>query len=302
VLTSDKGVVLANGINPRYGLLDPYYMALAVVDEALRQIVAVGGNRSRTAILDNFCWGNPENPERLGELVRASRGCYDAAKAFETPFISGKDSFYNEYAVPDGTIAIPPTLLISAISVMDDVKTVVSMDFKEANHFVYLVGATRAELGGSFYWLRRGALGSSVPKVDLETAPVLMDKVSAAIRAGLVRACHDCSEGGIGVTLSEMAFSGEIGAEIDLGHVPTEHRQMRSDEILFSESPTRWVCEVAPAHQKDFESLMSGLPFSLIGQTATTQRLRVRGLSGALVVDLPLETLKSAWQTTLREV
>ncbi len=302
VLDSGKGVLLANGINPRYSLLDPYFMALAVIDEAIRQVVAAGGNRGRTALLDNFCWGNPENPERLGELVRAARGCYDAAKAFETPFISGKDSFYNEYAVPSGTIAIPPTLLISAICVIEDVQKLVSMDLKEPGHFVYVVGLTRAEMGGSHYWMLRDAVGHDVPKVDLATAPTAMDKMSAAIRAGCVRACHDCSEGGIGVAVAEMAFSGGVGCEIDLGHLPADSKHGRSDILLFSESPTRWICEVPPDRQMEFETIMEGTPFGRVGQTTAAWRMRVTGLSGNAVIDLSLEEMKEAWQRTLREV
>jgi phosphoribosylformylglycinamidine synthase len=301
-LDSSKGIILANGINPRYGLIDPYWMALAAIDEALRQVVAVGGQRDRTAILDNFCWGNPEVPERLGELVRAARGCYDGAKHFETPFISGKDSFYNEYATPGGTIAIPPTLLISAISVMDDIMLVISMDLKGPDHFLYLVGLTKPELGGSHYWHVHDCLGSSVPKVDLLSARAVMDALGTATRQGFVRACHDLSEGGLGVAAAEMAFAGGIGAELDLGHVRTGGEVDRSDTILFSESPTRWLCEVAPEHAGRFETVMRLVPCARIGQTTTSDRLRVRGLSGDHVVDLRLAKLKEAWQGTLREV
>jgi len=301
-LDSEKGVILANGINPRYGLIDPYWMALAAIDEALRQVIAVSGRRDRTAILDNFCWGNPEVPERLGELVRAARGCYDGAMAYETPFISGKDSFYNEYATPQGTITIPPTLLVSAMSVVDDIISIISMDLKAPGHFLYVVGLTKAELGGSYYWLLADRLGRSVPQVDLATAPHVMDVLSNTIRAGLVRACHDCSEGGIGVALAEMAFAGDVGASIDLGLVATDDRSGRSDTLLFSESPTRWICEVAPEKREAFETMLRNVPHAEIGQTTRDSRLRVRGISGALVVDLALAELKEAWQATLRTV
>lgn len=318
LLDSKNGIVVSNGINPRYGLIDPYWMALAVIDEALRNVVAVGGDRKTTAILDNFCWGNPEVPERLGELVRAARGCYDGAKHFETPFISGKDSFYNEYSTPNGTIAIPPTLLISAISVVDDVDDLITMDLKETGHFLYLVGLTKPELGGSYYWEHRGKLGRSVPKVDLENASLVMDRLTTAIRIGTVRACHDLSEGGLGVALAEMAFAGGVGADVDLGMVPfvlgatgeatTDVQQNssvfagRSDVILFSESPTRWLCEVTPDDADRFEAALKGVPKRRIGQTIRTARLRVRGINGDLVVNTPLDELKAAWQETLREV
>ena len=303
ILSSNKGVALSNGINPTYGLVDPYQMTAHVIDEALRQVVAVGGSRTKTALLDNFCWGNPEVPERLGEFVRSARACYDAAKAYETPFISGKDSFYNEYATDGGTISIPPTLLISAVSVIDDVTDVVSMDFKEAGHFLFLVGITQNEMGGSHYLLINDKLGSRLPEVDLEKAPQWMDRMSTAVRTGLVKACHDCSEGGLGVTLAEMAFAGGMGATVDLGQVEISGTHPgRSDYILFNESPTRWVCEVAPGDVSRFEKALTGVPYSLIGQTIEKPKLMVTGLSGSLVVNTGIEDLREAWQGTLREV
>ena len=144
---SKKGVALGCAANPRYGRLDPGAMAEAVIDEALRNVVAAGGDPARTAILDNFSWGNCDKPDRLGSLVLARRGCYAAAVAYGTPFISGKDSLNNEYRVGDETLSIPPTLFVSALSIVPDVARVVSMDAKRAGNLVMLVGATRAELG-----------------------------------------------------------------------------------------------------------------------------------------------------------
>ena len=302
MLDNDRGLVLSNGINPRYALIDPYWMAIDAIDEALRNIVAVGGDHRTAAILDNFCWGNPEVPERLGEFVRAARGCYDGAMHYGTPFISGKDSFYNEYATPDGTIAIPPTLLISALAIVPDITDLISMDLKQPGSLLYLVGLTRPELGGSFYWHRRGFLGSSVPKVDLDTAATVMDQLHAAIGTGAVRACHDLSEGGLGVALAEMAFAGGIGAEVSLADVAYDGNSVRSDTVLFSESPTRWLCEVAPDDVARFEAALEGVPAQRIGRTVEGEWLLVRGVSGGAVVDLQLTDLKDTWQGTLREV
>jgi phosphoribosylformylglycinamidine synthase II len=302
VLSSMKGVILSNGINPRLGLVDPYQMSLNVMDEALRQVVAVGGRRDKTALLDNFCWGNPEVPERLGEFVRAAQACYDGAMAYETPFISGKDSFYNEYAVDGGTISIPPTLLVSAMSVIDDVTNCISMDFKAPRHFIYVVGITTSEMGGSYYLKINDRLGSAVPAVNLETAPGMMDRLSRAIEMGLVKSCHDCSEGGVGVALAEMAFAGGFGASVDLGQVEMDELTGRSDIALFAETPTRWICEVAPDDVKRFEIALEGFVSSPIGQTTEADKLRVMGLSGRLVINSPLADLKEAWQGTLREV
>ena len=122
VLSSDMGAIISNGINTRYGDIDPYWMAASAIDEALRQVIAVGGNLKKVAMLDNFCWGNVKRPEALGAMVRAAQACYDMSKAYGVPFISGKDSLNNEFEVEGQIISIPHTLLISAIGVMDDVK------------------------------------------------------------------------------------------------------------------------------------------------------------------------------------
>ena len=176
VLGSRKGVIVANGINPKYGDIDPYHSAAAAIDEALRNIIAVGGNLEQTALLDNFSWGNPDKHDRLGGLVRSARACYDIAVAYGTPFISGKDSLYNEYrdTTTGEQLAIPPTLLISAICVMPDVSNAVSMDVKSPGNRIYVVGKTYAELKGSGRWRVlaighyyaeiHGFVGNSVPK------------------------------------------------------------------------------------------------------------------------------------------
>ncbi|HQP11094.1 MAG TPA: phosphoribosylformylglycinamidine synthase subunit PurL, partial [Candidatus Omnitrophota bacterium] len=147
-----KGLAVANGINVRYGMIDPFWMAASCIDEAVRQVVAVGGNPEKIAILDNFCWGNPDKPDRLGELVRCAQGCYYASVGYRTPFISGKDSLYNEYKDKNKSIAIPGAILISAIGIVDDVTKAVTMDFKRGGNLIYCVGKTRDELGGSIYW------------------------------------------------------------------------------------------------------------------------------------------------------
>ncbi|MDP6124286.1 MAG: AIR synthase-related protein, partial [Candidatus Latescibacteria bacterium] len=302
VLSSYKGVAISNGINPHYGLLDPYHMATLAIDEAVRQIIAVGGRRDRTAILDNFCWGNPEDSQRLGEFVRAAKGCHDGALAFETPFISGKDSFYNEFNTDDSTIAIPPTLLISAVSVMDDARLAVSMDFKAPGDLVYIVGDTRDEMGGSHYYMLHNELGTDVPQVDLERAPQIMDALTGAIENGLVRACHDCSEGGLGVAIAEMAFAGEIGVDVDLARVVSSDSTDRDDHLLFSESPTRFIVEIAPNDRNCFEATLSGFPFSHMGDTNDSDSLAVVGTRGKTVVAADIFDLKEAWQAPLRSV
>ncbi len=300
VLDSEMGVIVSNGINPKYGEIDPYWMAASAIDEALRQIVAVGGNLRKVALLDNFSWGDTRRPEMLGALVRAAQACYDMAIVYQTPFISGKDSLNNEFEFEGKTISIPHTLLISAIGVMEDVSRAVSMDFKRAGDLVYIVGTTQNELGGSEYFRTRGFIGNSVPKVTPQQAKVLMDSLSTATEKGLVRACHDCSEGGIGVAVAEMAFAGELGATIHLESVPLGEPIDRDDFILFSESNSRFLVEVAPESKDEFEEIMKGISLAAIGQVTESEVLEIYGLNGSRLVAKSIDELKEAWQSPLR--
>jgi len=300
VLDSDMGVIIANGINPMYGDIDPYWMAASAVDEALRQVIAVGGSLKRVALLDNFSWGNPEKPDRLGGLVRAAQGCADTALAYGTPFISGKDSLYNEYETENETICIPPTLLISAMAVMDNVACAVSMDCKQEGDRIYIVGTTYNELGGSHYYAAKGFTGNRVPQVNPEQGKKLMDSLSAAMKKGLVKACHDLSEGGIGVAAAEMAFAGGLGMEFHLDKVPLGEAIARDDGILFSESNTRFLVEVAPEDGQRFEAAMKGVEFAAIGEVTRGDRFEVYGIKGKRVISIALAELKEAWQKPLR--
>ncbi|WP_295104080.1 AIR synthase-related protein, partial [uncultured Candidatus Kuenenia sp.] len=252
-LGSGKGIIVSNGMNPRYGDIDPYHMASSAIDEALRQIIAVGGSLEQVALLDNFCWGNTNKPDRLGSLVMAAQACYDIAIAYGTPFISGKDSLNNEFITDKETIVIPPTLLISAVAIMEDVRNAVSMDIKEPGSLVYIIGLTRPELGGSHYYYIHGYKGNNVPKVDAVLGRRIMNALSLAASKKLIRSCHDCSEGGLAVAAAEMAFSGGYGMALNLSAVATEGSICRNDTLLFSESNTRFVVEVRPEHQVQFE-------------------------------------------------
>jgi phosphoribosylformylglycinamidine synthase len=300
LLDSDKGMIISNGINTRYGDIDPYWMAASVVDEALRQIIAVGGSLERVALLDNFCWGDTRRAETLGALVRACQACYDMAKVFGTPFISGKDSLNNEFEYEGQRIIIPHTLLISAIGVIEDVRQVVSMDFKKAGSLIYLVGATRAEMGGSEYYRAYGYTGNRVPTVDVKAAKVAMDNLSRVTAAGLVSACHDLSDGGLAIALAEMAFAGGLGAEVRLSEVPLAEKIERDDFILFSEANSRFLVEVTPEHREVFEQVMAGAVFAPIGEVTGSGTLNVYGLSGRRLISKPVSELKEAWQRPMK--
>ncbi len=301
ILNSSKGIIVSNGINFRFGLIDPYWMAASCIDEALRQIIAVGGSLKEVAILDNFCWGNPDKPDRLGSLVRAAYGCYDIARGFGAPFISGKDSLNNEYTVKGKTLAIPGTLLISALAVTDDINKTISMYAKQAGDLLYVVGETRDELGGSHYYDLFGFIGNNVPKVNPKKAKLTFDALSKASSSGLIKAMHDCSEGGLAVALAEMAFSGGLGMEIFLGEVPFASKsQKRNDVILFSESNSRFIVEVEKRNRKNFEKILKGIPFGLIGCISGKKEFKVYGLDAKPCIKADIGKLKQAWQKPLR--
>jgi phosphoribosylformylglycinamidine synthase len=300
VLTSRRGVVVSCGMNPHYGQFDTYHMAASAIDEAVRNCVAVGAGPRRIAILDNFCWGDCERPETLGSLVRAALACHDMSIALGTPFISGKDSLNNEFRYTDAagqrqTIAIPPSLLISAMGQVDDVARCVTMDLKRPGNLLYLVGETLDELGGSHFALVNDLSGGQVPAVDPDMARRTFVAMHAAIQAGLVRACHDPSEGGLAVAVSEMAFAGGYGVRIDLA---TIQGLMQPAAKLFSESNTRFVCEVPPDRTAKFETALAGVPLAKIGQVSHDDRVTI--VSGTdRLIDADIAALKTSWQATL---
>ncbi len=285
-----QGIVISNGINPEYGKISPYWMAASAIDEAIRNNIAVGGRR--IALLDNFCWGNPEKPENLGSLVKAAQACYDIAKVYRTPFISGKDSLYNE----SSSGAVTPTLLISAMGIIPDIRMAVTMGFKGSGNYIYLAGDTGKELGGSHYYKLNDCLGISVPKVEPEKAIKTFKAVTEATDRGLVSSCHDLSEGGLGVALAEMCFAGGYGAEVELSCVDGE---LREDFILFSESNSRFLIEVSPSRAGEFEELFSDVFCSKIGKTLGKKEIVVFSRDKNILAE-GLDGLKKAWQTGVR--
>jgi phosphoribosylformylglycinamidine synthase len=305
LLGSKLGLVIANGICPRYSDIDTYHMAACAIDEAVRNVVAVGGRVGRIAGLDNFCWPDPipsaTNPDaeyKLAQLVRANQALYDYCLAYDLPCISGKDSMKNDYRVGDTKISIPPTLLFSALGVIDDVTQVVTMDAKTPGDVVYALGMTRSELGGSEYYALRGHVGRSVPQVDAAAARALYEALSAAIGRGLVASCHDCSDGGLGIALAETAFAGGLGMELDLRLVPGAV-ELRDDVALFSESQSRFVVTVPAEHVAAFESAMAGVPCAAIGRVVEAGLFHVVGRTGVPIIAAGIERLKAAWQQPL---
>ena len=288
--TDDFGIGIGIGVNPWYGILDAERMALAAVDEALRNVVAVGADPDNTALLDNFSWGNPLRASTLGELVAAVDGCCQGALAFNAPFVSGKDSLNNEYMGTDGERhSVPPTLVITAIAHVPQVEDTVTSDLKRAGNVLLLIGTTAPEFGASHAsMVCQHPIDTSgvVPEFDA-SAPQRYRQLHQAILQRLVVACHDCSEGGVAVTLAEMCIGGRLGAQMSLQSQLDSATDLCT--LLFSESLGRHIVEVAPQNLSAFQQLVE--QSQIIG-TVTDQQSLILPDGAAL----SMQTLLGAWQ------
>ncbi len=321
-LETQAGIVIAHGICPKFSDYDTYFMVANAIDEAIRNAVCVGGDLEYMAGLDNFCWCDPieseKNPDgkyKLAQLVRANKALYEYTKVYGVPCISGKDSMKNDYLMQvgifsdkenpygvgtilsDGSlkISIPPTLLFSVVAKIPDVSLALTLEVKRPGDLVYLLGITREELAGSEYFNLLNIKGGLVPKPDPYLNKKIYLKLKEAIYNGLVESAHDLSDGGLGVSLAEKAFSGGYGMVVDLSAVLYEGEK-REDFILFSESAGRILVTVSKEKRKDFETLMQGLPVSLIGETTVEPFLIIKDLSGKIILRAELKELKKAWQ------
>lgn len=308
-LDSDAAVAIGCGLNPDLSATDPYWMAIASIDEALRNVVCVGGDPARTAILDNFCWPRVDNPINLGALVRACQACYDMASAYGLPFISGKDSLNNEFAldpadvelvrtaaalldeaapdsdhvIVDGRVAIPYTLLISALSIVDDVKRCTTSDLKSGGTQVYLLGRP----------MRLGDSPASLPPFDAATALRTHLSVARLIRDGVALAVHDVSDGGPLTALAEMCFGGWRECTLNTNGLPAEQH--------FIEAPALYLVQVSDARTGDFDRITADI------ETRHYATVKCEEIpEPALVMDvdneghrLPLDDLYHAWRHPL---
>jgi phosphoribosylformylglycinamidine synthase len=302
-------------MNPRYADFDTYHMAASAIDEAIRNCVAVGANPSRTAILDNFCWADCNRPEMLGSLVRAALACRDVAIALGTPFISGKDSLNNEFRCADAdghprSIAIPPSLLISALGQVDDVRRCVTMDLKKAGSVLYQVGLTKNELGGSHYSLAAGLTGGRSPQVDPVTAKATFAALHRVLQAGYVLACHDLSEGGLAVAAAEMAIAGRLGTRLYLTGI--RHNLTAADAreipgglataLLFSESNSRFLVEVPVESVGHFEETLGNVPHSAVGEVLDSKDFVIADIDPMAknhLIETNIDELTNAWKSPL---
>jgi len=301
-LDSSRGVVLSNGLNPRYSKIDPASMSECALDEAMRNSVAAGGDPDYTVVLDNYCWGNTRDPQCLGELVRATEALCDLATHYRTPFVSGKDSLHNEFraTLEDGgekTIRIPGCILVTAMSVIPDVRRTMTSDLKRAGSKLVLVGVTKDELGGSVYYKTKGELGKNAPRVHKDAARDVLHGVHRAIQAGCVLAAHDLSEGGFMAAAAEMAIGGKLGCDVDVAAMQTEG-ELSATRRLFSESQSRLLLEIPPDRLQDLEANLHGVPFAVVGDVTADATLRYRD-GGTELANLTVADAEHAWKRPL---
>jgi phosphoribosylformylglycinamidine synthase II len=303
VPNSPRGLAIGNGLATGLSR-DPYLMALAAIDECVRNLVCVGADPSRLAILDNFCWPSCNDPHNMGALVRACAGCYDGAKAYRTPFISGKDSLNNQFTTESGeTIRIPHTLLISGFGIVPDTARCATMDAKRAGDVLVVVGATSGAMGGSHASMIAGDDRNDLPLVDLALGPRAARAVHQLIAGGAVCAAHDCSEGGLIVAAAEMAFAGDLGLLLDLGGLPTSAGGGAGDALTlfersFAETPSRYLLEVHADDLAAVRRVCADVPFAVVGWFDDSHRLRLRERD-ATVLDASIDDLRAAWLGTL---
>jgi phosphoribosylformylglycinamidine synthase subunit PurSL len=311
LLDSYRGVVLSQGLYPSYGDIDTYWMAACSIDTAVRNAVAAGGRLDMLAILDNFCWCDSNNPERLGQLREAARACYDFAVAYRTPFISGKDSMFNDFRGYDKDfrevfISIPPTLLVSSIGVVEDVRVCQTIDLKFPGDLIYVAGMTNDETGGSEYLAYRGEkltgrrfIGDAVPKVAAEEHMKTYRASEAAIARGLVSSCASIERGGLGLALAKSAMAGMLGIKADISQVPAAAD--RNDTIIFSESQGRLIFSVNPARKKEFEKTFRGVHLGLIGHVIEEPVMEITGKNGKMIVRTDIDSLMKVYKGLFKD-
>jgi phosphoribosylformylglycinamidine synthase len=264
----------------------------------------VGGNRSHTAIIDNFCWCDSKNPSRLGQLKEAAKGLHDAAVAYMTPIISGKDSMFNDFKGFTGEgipvhVSIPPTLLISSLSVMDDVRHVVSLDVKAAGDYIYVLGETHEELGGSEYASlidEHNTFFSPVPHVDCSKNRSVYDTYSQCLQQGFIASAIGVGRGGLAAAVAKVSIAGDLGVSISFEKLKGTVKMDQA--ALFSESQGRILVTINPRYKEEFEKLCFNIPLSYLGTVEKEAAIKVTGLKGRSIVSVPLSKSVHAYKST----
>ena len=308
VLESVQGLAATQALLPAYSQIDTYHMASCTIDEAVRRVVAVGGDPEHIGGVDNFCWptiqydpaDNPDGKYKAAQLVRANWALRDICTAYGIPLLSGKDSMYVDGHLkgPDGKthkVSALPTLQFSCTSIIADITTCVTMDCKCAGDLVYVLGETRDELGASECYEHFGHIGLHVPELKPESSMKLYRALSRAIQEGLVASCHGIYRGGLGVHLALVSMGGGLGMDIDLSAVPRNDVE-QDHVILYSETPGRFIVTINPEHQEAFEALFKAFAHACVGKVSNGTDLVVNGLKGRASISVPVSDLKAAWK------
>jgi phosphoribosylformylglycinamidine synthase len=291
---SGQLVALAMSLLPEWGKTDPHLMGRACVDECVRQLIAVGTNPDRIAILDNFCVGNPDDASELGALVETTKGMAHTAEIYATPFVSGKDSFYNYFKTDEGPVSIPTTLLLSGFGIVEDPKHIIGSSVRKPGNKLCLVGRPFFGLRGSvFARVMTAKAGNtthfSAPDFDEVEALKSYRSYHELVKKGVVLSAHDVSEGGLAVALAEMGFSAKAGIKVDLGA-----SDVASADKLFGEAPGQIVFEIGPENAP----LAEKAGFPVIGETTSDGQLVITD-GATQLVDVPISELKSLWKNGL---
>lgn len=303
VLSSRKGVVLSHALYPTYSEIDPYKMSACAIDTAIRNAIAIGADPKYIALLDNFCWCSSFDPERLWQLKEAAKACYDLAVYYQTPYISGKDSMFNDFKGFDAkgqqvNISIPPTLLISSIGVINDFTKTVSLDAKFAGDLIYVLGETNEELGGSEYFAMHKQAGSDVPDVVPEKNKKLYQAFYNSVQKNLISSSISIGRGGVAVALAKKAIGGMLGINISLNKLPGNVK--RDDFALYSESQGRILVSIDPKNKTDFEKIMKGNIFAQIGKVSTDSVIQIKGSKNNEIIHINLKHAISAYRNTFK--
>jgi len=286
-------------------------MAASAIDTAIRNAIATGANLEKMALLDNFCWCSSNDPERLGQLKAAVKACYDYSIAFGTPFISGKDSMFNDFKGYDAEgnavkISVPPTLLVSSIGVMEDSSKAISLDAKVEGDLIYVIGDTFDELGASEYFAMVGEeqsgkryIRNNVPKVDAHRNKNAYVALSQAIQEGVVASAQSVRIGGLGVVLAKTAMGGKKGIDVSLENI--SQNTSRDDFTLYSESQGRLVVTIAPQYREQFEATMNGNSICQIGKVVNGDSFVVKGRDGKEIINTNVNSLLQSYRSTFED-
>jgi len=308
LLHSERGLVFTQAIIPAYSFIDAYHMTACTIDEAIRRVVAVGGDLSQVGGIDNFCWPdiqyhptkNPDGKFKAAQLVRSCRAMADMCDFYQMPLLSGKDSMYIDGHLQGRygethKISGPETLQFAISTIIEDVKKSVTLEPKVAGDIIYVIGETRNELGASEYYEHLGYLGNRVPHVIMEETKPLYEKLAQAIQEGIIASAHGIYRGGLAVHLSLMVMASDLGIQVELKNVSPK-MSLREDVLLFSESAGRFIVTIDPIHQKAFEVLFSDAAIYQVGKVMNDRNLTIIGNNNEKIITLPISSLRDAWK------